>query len=132
MQLSGRRRRRPRSTICCSLAGNSHQLAPASVQPHLNPHSNKLTRNAHSNNLNPPPPPHSPPDHVYVEVKKRAKDAVLKLIEREREGELIDRALVKNILDIFIEVGGWGWVEVGGWLGWLGGGVDGFMSFQYC
>lgn len=44
-------------------------------------------------------------DHVYVEVKKRAKDAVLKLIEREREGELIDRALVKNILDIFIEVG---------------------------
>ncbi|KAI8467553.1 MAG: Cullin [Monoraphidium minutum] len=44
-------------------------------------------------------------DHVYVEVKRRAKDAVLKLIEREREGELIDRALVKNILDIFIEVG---------------------------
>lgn len=43
-------------------------------------------------------------DHVYVEVKKRAKDAVLKLIEREREGELIDRTLVKNILDIFIEV----------------------------
>ncbi|KIY98613.1 Cullin-1 [Monoraphidium neglectum] len=42
-------------------------------------------------------------DHVYVEVKRRAKDAVLKLIEREREGELIDRALVKNILDIFIE-----------------------------
>lgn len=44
-------------------------------------------------------------DHVYVEVKRRAKDAVLRSIEREREGELIDRALVKNILDIFIEVG---------------------------
>lgn len=42
---------------------------------------------------------------MYVDVKRRAKDAVLRLIEREREGELIDRALVKNILDIFIEVG---------------------------
>jgi cullin 1 len=41
---------------------------------------------------------------VYQEIKKKAKDAVLKLIEREREGELIDRALVKNILGIFIEV----------------------------
>jgi hypothetical protein len=43
-------------------------------------------------------------DNVYQEIKKKAKDAVLKLIEREREGELIDRALVKNILGIFIEV----------------------------
>jgi hypothetical protein len=45
-------------------------------------------------------------DRVYGDVKRRAKDAVLRLIEREREGELIDRALVKNILDIFIEVRG--------------------------
>jgi len=44
-------------------------------------------------------------DQVYVDVKRKAKDAVLKLIEREREGELIDKTLVKNILDIFIEVG---------------------------
>lgn len=44
-------------------------------------------------------------DHVYSETKRRAKDAVLRLVEREREGELVDRALVKNILDIFIEVG---------------------------
>ena len=43
-------------------------------------------------------------DQVYVDVKRKAKDAVLKLIEREREGELIDKTLVKNILDIFIEV----------------------------
>jgi hypothetical protein len=43
-------------------------------------------------------------DNVYQEIKKKGKDAVLKLIEREREGELIDRALVKNILGIFIEV----------------------------
>lgn len=44
-------------------------------------------------------------DLVYVEVKKRAKDALLRLVEREREGELVDRALIKNILGIFIEVG---------------------------
>lgn len=44
-------------------------------------------------------------DLVYVEMNGRAKDAVLKLIEKEREGELIDRSLVKNILGIFIEVG---------------------------
>lgn len=43
---------------------------------------------------------------MYVDVKRKAKEAVLKLIEREREGELIDRALVKNILDIFLEVRG--------------------------
>lgn len=42
---------------------------------------------------------------VYVETKKRAKDAVLMLVEKEREGELVDRALVKNILGIFIELG---------------------------
>lgn len=45
-----------------------------------------------------------PADQVYAEVKRPAKDAVLRLIEREREGELIDKTLVKNILDIFIEV----------------------------
>lgn len=44
-------------------------------------------------------------DLVYVEIKKKGKDAVLRIVEKEREGELIDRALVKNILGIFIEVG---------------------------
>ncbi|KAG2429454.1 hypothetical protein HYH02_014036 [Chlamydomonas schloesseri] len=44
-------------------------------------------------------------DLVYVEIKKRTKDGVLLLIEKEREGELVDRALVKNILGIFIELG---------------------------
>ncbi|GAX74529.1 hypothetical protein CEUSTIGMA_g1978.t1 [Chlamydomonas eustigma] len=44
-------------------------------------------------------------DRVYEEIKKQAKDAILRLIEREREGELIDRTLIKNILSIFIEVG---------------------------
>uniref|UniRef100_A0A7S0WZR9 Cullin family profile domain-containing protein n=1 Tax=Chlamydomonas leiostraca TaxID=1034604 RepID=A0A7S0WZR9_9CHLO len=44
-------------------------------------------------------------DLVYVDIKKKTKDALLRLIEREREGELVDRALIKNILGIFIEVG---------------------------
>lgn len=33
--------------------------------------------------------------------------SLLKLVEREREGELVDRALIKNILGIFIEVSKW-------------------------
>jgi hypothetical protein len=41
---------------------------------------------------------------VYVEIKKKAKDAVLMMVEKEREGELVDRSLVKNILGIYIEV----------------------------
>lgn len=54
------------------------------------------------------------PENVYVEVKRAAKDAVLRLVEREREGELIDKTLIKNILDIFIEVGrGRGWEPPG-------------------
>ena len=28
----------------------------------------------------------SPADNVYVEIKRRAKDAILQMIEREREG----------------------------------------------
>ena len=44
-------------------------------------------------------------DHVYEEIKIKAKDAVLSLIEKEREGELVDKTLLKNILSIFIEVG---------------------------
>lgn len=45
------------------------------------------------------------PDSVYAEIKKKAKDAVLKLIECERDGEQINRPLVKNVLGIFQEVG---------------------------
>ena len=46
------------------------------------------------------------PDHVYEEIKQKAKEAVLQLIEKEREGELVDKTLLKNILSIFIEVSG--------------------------
>ena len=41
------------------------------------------------------------PDLVYAEIK----DAVIALVNREREGEQIDRALVKNLLGIFEEIG---------------------------
>ncbi|KAJ8470418.1 hypothetical protein OPV22_024761 [Ensete ventricosum] len=44
-------------------------------------------------------------DLVYQEVKGKVKDAVISLIDQEREGEQIDRALLKNVLDIFVEIG---------------------------
>ena len=44
-------------------------------------------------------------DDVYMEVKKAAKDAMLAAIEKERNGDQIDRSLLKNVLGIFIEVG---------------------------
>lgn len=90
-------------------------------------------------NPDPQPNPHPPlltaPDNVYADVKKRAKDAVLKLIEREREGELIDRALVKNILDIFMEVGRQrrrGWAGGCGGFGWGVGGQEALGAGEEC
>ncbi|CAK9878311.1 unnamed protein product [Sphagnum jensenii] len=44
-------------------------------------------------------------DLVYAEMKTNVKDAVVALIDREREGEQIDRALLKNVLGIFVEIG---------------------------
>eukprot|EP00898_Chlorokybus_atmophyticus_P003604 jgi/Chlat1/4244/Chrsp27S04315 len=44
-------------------------------------------------------------DLVYSELKRNVKDAVITLIDREREGEQIDRALLKNVLGIFVEIG---------------------------
>ncbi|KAJ6962609.1 cullin-1-like isoform X1 [Populus alba x Populus x berolinensis] len=44
-------------------------------------------------------------DLVYQEVNSKAKDAVLDVIGKERDGEQIDRALLKNVLDIFVEIG---------------------------
>lgn len=40
-----------------------------------------------------------------MEVKAKAKDAMLAAIEQERDGEQIDRSLLKNVLGIYIEVG---------------------------
>ncbi|MQL80010.1 hypothetical protein Taro_012440 [Colocasia esculenta] len=42
---------------------------------------------------------------VYQEMKGQVRSAVISLIDNEREGEQIDRALLKNVLDIFVEIG---------------------------
>ncbi|KAI6693075.1 hypothetical protein NL676_020785 [Syzygium grande] len=44
-------------------------------------------------------------DLVYKELYAKVRDAVISLIDQEREGEQIDRALLKNVLDIFVEIG---------------------------
>jgi len=44
-------------------------------------------------------------DLIFQEIKGKVKDAVLVLINQEREGEQIDRALLKDVLDIFVEIG---------------------------
>ncbi|GAV83364.1 Cullin domain-containing protein/Cullin_Nedd8 domain-containing protein [Cephalotus follicularis] len=44
-------------------------------------------------------------DLVYRELNGKVRDAVITLIDREREGEQIDRALLKNVIDIFVEIG---------------------------
>ncbi|XP_058222555.1 cullin-1-like [Rhododendron vialii] len=44
-------------------------------------------------------------DLVYRELKGEVRDAVITLIDQEREGEQIDRALLKNVVDFFVEIG---------------------------
>ncbi|KHN02982.1 Cullin-1 [Glycine soja] len=44
-------------------------------------------------------------DLIYKELNGKVRDAVISLIDQEREGEQIDRALLKNVLDIFVEIG---------------------------
>ncbi|KAL9245428.1 hypothetical protein vseg_019086 [Gypsophila vaccaria] len=44
-------------------------------------------------------------DEIYTRVHGNAKDAILALIEVEREGGQVDRALLKNALDIYIALG---------------------------
>ncbi|OAY83577.1 Cullin-1 [Ananas comosus] len=44
-------------------------------------------------------------DLVYQEIYFKVRDAVISLIDQEREGEQVDRALLKNVLDIFVEIG---------------------------
>ncbi|XP_026438904.1 cullin-1-like [Papaver somniferum] len=42
---------------------------------------------------------------VYENMKVKVKDPVILLINREREGNEIDRTLVKDVLGIFVEIG---------------------------
>lgn len=44
-------------------------------------------------------------NHVYVEVNSNAVACMIDLIDKEREGSQIDRALLKNMVDLFVEVG---------------------------
>ncbi|CAL5426036.1 unnamed protein product [Camellia sinensis] len=44
-------------------------------------------------------------DLVYQELKGKVRGAVITLLDQEREGEQVDRALLKNILGIFVEIG---------------------------
>ncbi|ESQ36634.1 hypothetical protein EUTSA_v10009855mg [Eutrema salsugineum] len=44
-------------------------------------------------------------DLVYQKVQCKAREAVIALINKEREGGQIDRAQLKNVLDIYVESG---------------------------
>ncbi|CAI9099712.1 OLC1v1036572C1 [Oldenlandia corymbosa var. corymbosa] len=42
---------------------------------------------------------------VYVELKRKVGDAIIALIEKERDGDQIDPSLLKNVLDMFVQTG---------------------------
>jgi len=44
-------------------------------------------------------------DIIYQDMKPTMKNAILSLVLKEREGEQIDRKLVKTVLEIFVEIG---------------------------
>ena len=44
-------------------------------------------------------------DLVYREIKVTTRVVVIGLINKEREGEQIDRTLMKNVINIFVEIG---------------------------
>lgn len=42
---------------------------------------------------------------IYGEINGQITDAILSLIDKEREGEQIDQTFVKEVLDIYVEIG---------------------------
>lgn len=44
-------------------------------------------------------------DSIYAKMKKKAREAVLKQVEAERDGEQVDLGLLRDVLAIFQEVG---------------------------
>merc|ERR1719327_2554008 len=44
-------------------------------------------------------------DLVYANIKSDVKNAILKLMRSERDGESIDRELMKRVLVIFVDMG---------------------------
>jgi cullin 1 len=43
--------------------------------------------------------------HIYEETKREATEAILNLINSEREGEIVDKSLVKSIVELFESMG---------------------------
>jgi len=44
-------------------------------------------------------------DNIYQQIKVGAKDAILKLIDQERDGEIIDKTLIKNTVELYEQMG---------------------------
>ena len=44
---------------------------------------------------------------VFNQVKEEVRAGVLQLIEKEREGDMVDRDLLKQVVDVFVEIGDW-------------------------
>ncbi|KAL0878309.1 hypothetical protein Bca101_028015 [Brassica carinata] len=44
-------------------------------------------------------------DHVYLKVHFNVQQVIIAMIHKEREGQQIDRALLKNVLDLFVQNG---------------------------
>ncbi|KAJ4952811.1 hypothetical protein NE237_029643 [Protea cynaroides] len=45
-------------------------------------------------------------DMVYAEISDQLREAVVSMIDQERDGHQIDQVLLKKVLDIFVEMGG--------------------------
>ena len=45
-------------------------------------------------------------DIVFNAMKRDVRAAILELIRREREGEMVDRKLIKQVVEIFVDMGG--------------------------
>jgi len=43
---------------------------------------------------------------VFNAVKREVRTAILELVRREREGEQVDKHLIKSVIEIFVEMGG--------------------------
>ena len=44
-------------------------------------------------------------DEIFMEVKDITTSSIISLIDKEREGEIIDRTLVRNIIELYEQMG---------------------------